>query len=61
MRKDFPLRIIMKNKKYYTVGKVPKSNRKIAESVTKSIPLTHKYITTHSLGFAQPLQLKVAG
>jgi hypothetical protein len=32
----------MINKKCYTVGKVPKSNRKISER-GKSIPLTHLY------------------
>ena len=32
----------MTNKKCYTVGKVPKSNRKISER-GKSIPLTHLY------------------
>ena len=31
----------MKNIKYYTVGKVLKYNRKIVETMTKSIPSTH--------------------
>jgi hypothetical protein len=34
-------------KKYHGVGTVPKSNRKIVELETKSISLTHTYMTTH--------------
>ena len=40
----------MKNNKYYTAGTIPKSNKKIAEREVKSIPLTHKYTTTHFPG-----------
>jgi hypothetical protein len=35
----------MKNKKYYTIGTVPKSNLKIIEKEEKSITLTQKYLT----------------
>jgi hypothetical protein len=34
-------------KKYHAVGTVPKSNRRIGELETKSISLTHTYMTTH--------------
>jgi hypothetical protein len=37
----------VKNKIYHTVRTVPKSNRKIAETEAKSIPLTHKDMTSH--------------
>jgi hypothetical protein len=37
----------VKNKIYHTVRTVPKSNRKIAETEAKSIPLTHIYTTTY--------------
>jgi hypothetical protein len=33
----------MKNKKYHNVGTVPKSNRKIVETESNSIPLTNIY------------------
>lgn len=44
-----PLAVVnkMKNKKtYYNVRNVPKSNSKIMETQTKSIPLAHTYDTT---------------
>jgi hypothetical protein len=34
-------------KKYHAVGTIPKSNRRIEELETKSISLTHTYMTTH--------------
>ena len=40
----------MHNKKYHTVGTVPKSKRR-----------TQKYMTVHFLGLVQALWLKVAG
>ena len=45
----------MINKKCYTVGKVPTSNRKISER-GKSIPLTHLYMTAHFSDLVQALQ-----
>jgi len=33
----------MKNKKYYTVGTVPKSNKKKQKTKQKLTTLTHKY------------------
>jgi hypothetical protein len=36
-----------KTKKYHTVETVQNSNRNIAETETKSIPLTHIYMTAH--------------
>jgi len=39
----------VKNKTYYNVKKVLKSNRKIAETVAKLIPLTH--MTSQFSGF----------
>lgn len=36
----------MKNKKHHTVGRVPKSGRKIVER-DKMGTLTYKYMTTH--------------
>ena len=51
-----------KNKKqYHTVGTVQQSNRKFVKREKKSIPITHKYMTTHSPGLVQALLLKVAG
>jgi len=50
----------MKNKKYHTAGRFPKSNRKIVKEA-KSIPLTHKYMTAHFPDLVQALQSKVAG
>jgi hypothetical protein len=38
----------MKNKEYYIVGTVPKSNRKILETEAKSISLTHIYMTPNT-------------
>ena len=35
---------------FYTVGTVPKSNRKMVEETTL-IPLTHMYITSRSLSW----------
>jgi len=35
----------MEKKKYHAAGTVPKSNRKIVETETKSIPITHIYMT----------------
>jgi hypothetical protein len=35
----------MKNKKYHTVGTVPKSRTKFVE--TDKIPLAHRYMTAH--------------
>jgi len=40
----------MKNKKYYTVGTVK-------NSIKKSIPLTHKYLTSHSPRLVQTMYL----
>ena len=44
----------MKNKKYHTVGTVPKSNRTILERGEKD--RINKYMTAHSTGLAQALQ-----
>jgi len=46
----------MKNKKIYTVGTSPKSNRLIEEIDTKFIPLTYTYMTTHFPGATYALQ-----
>jgi len=46
----------MKNKKYHTVGTVPKSNRIILERGEKD--KINKYMTAHSTGLAQALQYK---
>ena len=52
----------MKNRKYHTVGTVPKSNRKIVERGKIKIDTpTHKYMTVHCPGLVQALQSKVAG
>ena len=66
----------MKNKKYHTVGTVPKSNRKTRNTTlseqfqnltdkslkdAKLIPQSHKYVTAHFLYLAQALQSKVVG
>jgi len=45
-----------KNKRYYTIGKVPKPNRKIIDKDEISIPLTHKYMTADFPGLVQALQ-----
>ena len=44
----------MKNKKYHTVGTIPKSNIKIVVR-GKMIPITHKYMITHFPGLVQIL------
>jgi len=46
----------MKEKKYHTVGTVPKFYRKIVETDVKSISLTHKYMTGQFPGLTQTLQ-----
>jgi hypothetical protein len=54
------VRIKEKNKTYYTIGKVPKSNRKIVYKEEIYIPLTHTYMTAHFPGLVHVLELKVA-
>jgi hypothetical protein len=49
----------MKNKKYHTVGTIPKSNTKMVKGTIDT--LTHKYMAAHFPGLAQTLQYKVAG
>jgi len=47
----------MKNRKYHTVGTVPKSNRKIVERGKIKIDTpTHKYMTAHFPVLVQALQ-----
>ena len=46
---------MVKTKQYHTVGTIPKSNIKIIERGTKSIPLTPTYMTTHFPGLVQAL------
>jgi len=40
--------LIKKKFKYHTVGKIPKSNRKIVETEAKSIPVAHIYMTSNT-------------
>jgi hypothetical protein len=47
---------ILKRKKYHTIRTVPKSNKKIIETLVK---LMHIYMTSHLPGLVQALQLKV--
>jgi len=48
----------MKNTKYYTVGTVPKSNRKIVliGKIKIDTPNTQKYITSHFYALVKTLQ-----
>ena len=46
----------MEEKKYITVGTIPKSNRQIVETNTKLILLIQKYVTAHLPDLAQALQ-----
>ena len=46
----------IKNKKYLTVGTVPKSNCKIVETEAKLIPIIHQYMTAHFPVLVQALQ-----
>jgi hypothetical protein len=43
----------MKNKIYHAVGKVPKIDRQIVKTETKSTTLTQKYKTAHLSGLVQ--------
>jgi len=47
-------------KKYHTIIAVPKYGRKIVESETKSMPVTHIYLTTHFLTLCKHLS-KISG
>ena len=49
------VQIKLKNKKYHTVGTIPKSNGK-SHLEAISIPLTHKYTTAQFTGLVQALQ-----
>jgi hypothetical protein len=44
----------MKNKKYHTVGTIPKSNTKMVKGTIDT--LTHKYMAAHFPGLAQTIQ-----
>jgi len=46
----------MNDKKYYTVGTVPKSNQIILQIEDKLIHLTHKYMTAHFPDLVEALQ-----
>ena len=46
----------MENKKYHTVGTIPKSK---SQKEAKSIPLTHKYMTGHFPGLVYIQTLKI--